>query len=165
MQSFPVIPIFGTGRGTASCEHGISGVAFWPRLSAFLHLDEMRFNSGIQTPEAWRAGQLTGWALLAGWLIRCHALTANGFNSPLLQIHDNTEIPAPFCIDATTEEGGKTQIRNMNSCFHGCWMRIGKLCQKKTQNLPSVKKPVASFRREPKIYILWGYKYESLYPA
>lgn len=79
-----------------------------------------KFSSGKYLKPGGQVSSLDELYWLAGWLIRCHALPENGFNSPLLQIHDNTEIPAPFCIDATTEEGGKTQIRNMNSCFHGC---------------------------------------------
>lgn len=79
---------------------------------------------------AYRAVQLTEWALLAGWLASqiCHAIPENGFNSALLQFHYYIEIPAILCIDDTTE-GGKTWIRNRNSCSHGCRIRKGKLCQ------------------------------------
>lgn len=50
----------------------------------------------------------------------CYAVPENGFNSLVLQIHYNIEIPDPLCTDAKTEGSGKAQIRNRKSYSRGC---------------------------------------------
>jgi len=113
-------------------------------------------------------GSSAHWMIFIGWMAGqiCHAIPENGFNSPVLQAHYNIEIPVPLCIDATKEQGRKDQIRNRNSCSHGCWRSTGKLCQgcvplppnsSVIEDLPSVK-PATPFRKEPKVHILSGYK-------